>query len=284
MSVLQKRFSRRKFLGGLGAFGVTSISYANIESDWLDVGRYRIDTGKGKDRAPIKILHLSDLHASHFVSFDFIQQAIQLGLKEKPDLICLTGDYVTRTCNDMKGYAEVLSALSKAAPTYATLGNHDGGWYCRGKIHGYETSRNVKNLIESSHIGLLDNQASKVKVGDWNLNLVGLGDIWAREFHPEKAYNSHSSKEDPTIVLSHNPDTKDDLQKYPWDLMLSGHTHGGQVTIPLVGTPFAPVKDRRFVKGLHRWEDRWVYITRGVGNLFGVRVNCRPEVSLLTLV
>ena len=66
--------------------------------------------------------------------------------------------------------------------------------------------------------------------------------------------------------------------------MLSGHTHGGQLRIPFVGTPFAPVRDRRFVQGLHRWQDRWLHITKGIGNLRGMRLNCRPEISLLTLV
>ncbi len=284
MTVSQKRFSRRKFLGGLSAFGFTTVSYANIESDWLEVSNYTVPVSKDKNRKPVKILHLSDLHASHFVSFDFIQHAIELGLKEKPDLICLTGDYVTRKCADMDGYAKVLRSLSKAAPTYATLGNHDGGWYCRGRLHGYETSRDVQKLIEDSHIELLHNDAAKVKVGDWNLNVVGVGDYWAREFHPERAFKKHGSEDNPTVVLSHNPDTKTDLQEYPWQLMLSGHTHGGQITLPLLGTPIAPVKDKRFVKGLHQWDNRHIYITRGVGNLYGVRINCRPEVSLVTLV
>jgi predicted MPP superfamily phosphohydrolase len=284
MTVSQKRFSRRKFFGGLGAFSITSVSYASIESDWLDVGRYHVPISKGKNATPLKILHLSDLHASHFVSFEFIQHAIELGLKEKPDLVCLTGDYVTRKCLEMDRYAEVLSVLSKAAPTYATLGNHDGGWYCRGRLHGYETSQDVKKLLEKSNIHLLDNDSTRVKVRDRELNLVGVGDVWAREFHPEKAYKKYASEDAPTIVLSHNPDTKDDLQKYPWELMLSGHTHGGQITIPLLGTPIAPVKDRRFVKGLHAWDDRHIYVTRGVGNLYGVRVNCRPEVSVLSVV
>ncbi|MDB6024053.1 MAG: metallophosphoesterase [Verrucomicrobiales bacterium] len=284
MTVLQKRFSRRKFFGGLGAFGVTTLSYANIESDWLDVGRYELAVGKGKVRAPLKILHLSDLHASHFVSFEFIQHAIELGLKQKPDIVCLTGDYVTRKCSQMDRYAEVLSLLPKAAPTYATLGNHDGGWYTRGRVHGYDTTSDIKSLLERSNIELLDNHSTKLKVRDWNLNMVGVGDFWARDFEPAKAYKNHGSQDDTTVMLSHNPDTKDALQKYPWDVMLSGHTHGGQVTIPLLGTPIAPVKDRRFIKGLHRWDNRWVYVTRGVGNLYGIRVNCRPEVSLLTLV
>jgi predicted MPP superfamily phosphohydrolase len=67
-------------------------------------------------------------------------------------------------------------------------------------------------------------------------------------------------------------------------LLLCGHTHGGQIRLPFVGTPFAPVRDKRFVEGLHQWDGRWMYITRGVGNLHGVRFNCPPEVSLLTLV
>ena len=73
------------------------------------------------------------------------------------------------------------------------------------------------------------------------------------------------------------------MQQYPWDLMLSGHTHGGQLWIPFIGAPFAPVRDKRFVKGLVRWQNRWVHVTKGVGNLHGMRLNCPPEVSLLTL-
>ena len=87
----------------------------------------------------------------------------------------------------------------------------------------------------------------------------------------------------PIIVLSHNPDSKDILGDYPWDMMLCGHTHGGQLYLPILGTPFAPVKDHRYVHGLKAWNDRLIHTTSGIGNLFGMRFNCRPEVSLLTL-
>jgi hypothetical protein len=89
--------------------------------------------------------------------------------------------------------------------------------------------------------------------------------------------------DDPAILLAHNPDTKDVLGDRPWDLMLSGHTHGGQVVLPIVGERFVPVRDKRFIAGLKRWNGRQVYVTRGVGNIDGVRVNCRPEVSVLDL-
>jgi hypothetical protein len=85
-------------------------------------------------------------------------------------------------------------------------------------------------------------------------------------------------------LLAHNPDSKDILGAYPWDLMLCGHTHGGQVRLPIVGPAFAPVRDKRYVEGLKPWNDRLIFVTRGVGNYVGVRFNCRPEVSLLNLV
>jgi predicted MPP superfamily phosphohydrolase len=65
--------------------------------------------------------------------------------------------------------------------------------------------------------------------------------------------------------------------------MLCGHTHGGQCQIPFVGAPFAPIQDLRFLEGLQPWNDRWIHVTRGVGNLHGLRFNCRPEVNLLNL-
>jgi hypothetical protein len=111
-----------------------------------------------------------------------------------------------------------------------------------------------------------------------------LGDLWAHEFDAAKAFGGKNASLDlPRIMLSHNPDTKDRLVQDNWDLMLSGHTHGGQIELPFLGTPFAPVRDRRFVKGLHTWNGRLIHVSKGVGSVYGIRINCRPEVSLITL-
>ena len=286
--MLPKNFSRRSFLKCLGVAGIgtaaTGAYGKAVESEWLDVGRHTIRLSKTANQQPLKILQLSDLHASELVSLDFIEHAVQLGLKEKPDVICLTGDYITREYNDWKPYARILSALPKVAPTFATLGNHDGGEWC-GRIHGYKTSKPVRDLIEKSEIALLDNTATTLNLRGWKLNLVGLGDLWERDFRPKDAFAKLCTDADcVTTVLSHNPDTKDPLQPYKWDLMLSGHTHGGQVSLPFIGAPIAPVKDKRFVQGLHNWDNRFLHVTKGVGNLYGIRINCRPEVSVLTLV
>ena len=113
--------------------------------------------------------------------------------------------------------------------------------------------------------------------------VAGVGDLWAGELNAEKAFESRPSVGATRVLLAHNPDSKDTLRHQPWDLMLSGHTHGGQCDLVFFGTPFAPVRDRRYVRGLGKWNDRWIHVTAGVGNLHGLRLNCRPDVSLLTL-
>jgi predicted MPP superfamily phosphohydrolase len=236
---------------------------------------------KSAGRAPLKLLQLSDFHASRFVSLDFIAEAIRLGLAEKPDLICLTGDFITSHFSEFVAYGKILRPLAASAPTFACLGNHDGGsWSARAG--GYADTRAVRDLLAGSGVELLHNAARTVRVADWDLTLVGLGDLWAKEIQPQLSFPT-AAPVAPTVVLSHNPDSKELVRTVAWDLMLCGHTHGGQLRLPLLGTPFAPVEDMRFVEGLHRWDDRWIHITRGVGNLHGVRFNCPPEVSLLTL-
>src|SRR5262249_37650628 len=91
------------------------------------------------------------------------------------------------------------------------------------------------------------------------------------------------TESDNVILLSHNPDSKDALDSFPWELMLSGHTHGGQVVFPLLGPVFAPVADKRYVEGLKPWQDRQLHVTRGIGSIRGIRFLCRPEVSMLLL-
>ena len=144
-------------------------------------------------------------------------------------------------------------------------------------------SDEIRELVTKGGGDFLFNTSKTLRLGTWNLTVVGLGDLWAGDLQPSIAFPSSSSADTTTLVLSHNPDTKEQLKPYSWDLMLCGHTHGGQVRLPFIGAPILPVKDKRFVEGLYQWDARWIHITRGVGNLYGVRFNCRPEINLLTL-
>jgi predicted MPP superfamily phosphohydrolase len=117
------------------------------------------------------------------------------------------------------------------------------------------------------------------------LRLTGLADIWSEPLNLASAFPpGDSDGAEARLLLSHNPDSKDFLKFKPWDLMLCGHTHGGQVVLPWLGAPWAPVRDKRFLAGMYAWDNRWIHITRGVGNVHGFRFNCPPEVSLITLL
>ncbi|MBI3881176.1 MAG: phosphodiesterase YaeI [Verrucomicrobia bacterium] len=284
MKTFAPKLSRRKFVLGSGALcGGGALYTFGLESSWLDVGRHEVQLGPERSAVPIKLLHLSDLHASEVVGLDYLRRAIETGVSLKPDVICLTGDFVTSHYGQFDRYAEILSALPKCAPTVASLGNHDGGAWAAWRHRGYADTTEVRALLQHSGIELLHNALHPITLKNRTVNLAGVGDLWAGEFRAAGVLPATAGAS-PTILLSHNPDTKDALRNFSWDLLLCGHTHGGQLRIPLVGTPFAPVRDKRFVRGLHRWEDRWLHITNGVGNLFGARFNCRPEISLLTLV
>jgi len=278
-----RAFSRRAFIASLGLGSVACTGYAGcVEPSWLEVGRHDVKTNTPPG-PPLKLLHLADFHASWCVSLAFIAEAIELGLRDKPDLICVTGDFITSTYDDFGAYQRVLSRLAGAAPVFACLGNHDGGVWSRHS-HGYPDTRQVRALLQQSGIELLHNRSTTLALRGRPIALFGLGDCYAREAEPARAFSARIREDALRVVLSHNPDTKDILQPYRWDLMLSGHTHGGQVCLPLIGAPFAPVNDKRFVAGLYRWNNRWLHVTKGVGNVHGLRFNCRPEISLLTVI
>lgn len=274
--------TRRKFLAAVGVGVAGSGIYASaVEPQWLTVGRRTIPLGRGSG-TPLRILHLSDLHASRVVSLDFIASAVRKAVALQPDLICVTGDFITRGYAELDGYAEVLRGLSAAAPTFACLGNHDGGiWAARRR--GYATTHRVRELLERAGITLLHNATQTLKVRERAVTLVGLGDMWAGELQPALAFEGLDDGDAARVVLAHNPDAREALRPYAWDLLLCGHTHGGQVKLPFIGPLLLPVRDRRFAEGLLRWEGRWVYVTRGVGNLHGIRFNCPPEIALLTI-
>lgn len=260
--------SRRRWLAaatGAAALGAYPLW---LEPRWFEVTRRSVPIA-GLAR-PLRLLHLSDLHYGFRVPLALIHDAVTLGLAERPDLVCLTGDYITNNWADHPiVLVEVLRRLAAFAPTFAVLGNHDVD--------------PIGEILISGGARLLDNASETLSVRGQRLSVIGLGDLWSNGIMVGAAF-AGCPYGIPRIVLCHNPDSKDYLMDAEFHLLLAGHTHGGQVVMPVLGSRIVGVRDKSMVEGLHRWRGRWVHVSRGVGSLWGVRFNCRPEVSILELI
>jgi len=289
---LLQKTTRREWIkyslfGGAGC--LASAGYLSFEAQWLEVQEKEIQLKHLHPKANIRVLHLSDLHLSQAVSLKYLENALKLGLEQSPDLCIVTGDFITERpeAGEFRKYGKLLGHFAAKVPTFACLGNHDGGTWS-AEHGGFSSSDAVQSLLRSARVKLLHNEKHEVFIKGQKIDLVGLGDLWSGDCLPHTCLDrlsvSTPKKRNPIFLLNHNPDAKDGLREYRWDLMLSGHTHGGQFKIPVENlAPFAPVKDRMMVDGLFNWKGRIIHITRGVGNLYGIRLNCRPEISLLKL-
>ncbi|MDG0965039.1 MAG: phosphodiesterase YaeI [Opitutales bacterium] len=285
-SSTSRRGFLRKIILGLGTV-LASFFYLRFEANWLEVTKKKVLIPKLRNKVPIKLLHLSDLHFSNSVSLEDIDFAFRQGFSLSPDACVITGDFITdqKSNQELEELGKLLRMYANIVPTFASLGNHDGGEWA-GAHGGFTNTQKVESMLARAGIKLLHNQKESIYLNGQSLTIAGVGDLWSKTCRPERCLTKVSSRSNSgtSLVLCHNPDAKKILINYKWDLMLCGHTHGGQLKIPFLGwTPFAPVQDHSLVEGLHSWKERQIHITRGVGNLWGVRLNCRPEVSLLEL-
>jgi predicted MPP superfamily phosphohydrolase len=269
-----------------GGAGLSAAAYARCaEPTWLEVSEIPIAPAIFPAPRGLRILHLSDLHFGPHVSMELIERAVELGLAQRPDLIALTGDFVTGRLREAAAYAAVLRRLSAAAPTFACLGNHDA-IVADGPIGEVARTAAVMGMLRAAQVDVLVNETREVAVRGGRLRVSGLGDLWTGQNHPARCLTPiGGSGREPLahLLLNHNPDARVAAMPYQWDLMLCGHTHGGQVGVPWVSERLAPVRDKSHIEGLRKREGRLIYITRGVGSLYGVRFWCRPQVSLLVV-
>lgn len=246
-----------------------------------------------------KLVQLSDLHFDGLrLSEAMLTEAIEVSNAIQPDLVVLTGDYVTDDPAPAPALAQRLQKLQSRLGTYAVLGNHD--------IYPAGSRAKVTDAFETVGIQVLWNQIAYPFGAEFPL--VGLADFWSREFNPAAVLNQLSPSL-PRLVLSHNPDTAVPLQRWRVDLQLSGHTHGGQIVIPGLGPfptwyqafrryipkslrPWIPymredcykvVQHWKWAQGLHQVGDNWLYVNRGLGTYLPGRLFCPPEVTVLTL-
>lgn len=240
--------------------------------------------------ASFRIVQISDLHYGPTnLSAPFIKKCVEKINALKPDLVAMTGDFMQWDSKYARPLAKLLSGLKAHSGIFAILGNHD-----YGVCHKDEAAtdpvdhREVINEFAQQGIRVLHNEKTIIQRGKELLHLVGLGDFWTSYFRPEKVLEKKQSNSDnhnePTILLSHNPDSIMELNDYHFSLMLSGHVHGGQISFPWIGPLAVPVKHRHLRRGLHRIGEKWLYTNRGLGFIFKARLLSPPEITCLELV
>ena len=275
----QRLITRRRFLGSVAgaAVAATAVGAYAFRYEPANLRLERVDLalpGLGANWVGKRMVQLSDLHASEPVSPHLIARAFAMAAACEPDMVVLTGDYVTNNALRLGWIEEGVRGLAQRWPVVATLGNHD---YCsRGEVFA---AREVADRLRGAGARLLRNES--LALG--GLTLVGLDDLWNGKVEPGAIRAAPAA--DPVIVLAHNPDTYDLVRGERWDVMLSGHTHGGQVVIPGIGPLHLPVQNKQRYEGWYALDGgtRGMYINRGVGHLMHVRVWCPPEVTCFTL-
>ncbi len=215
----------------------------------------------------LRIALITDIHHSQMVSADDVHRAVQLVVAQHPDLIVLGGDYVTWGDRDyVEPVAELLAPLTAPHGVFAILGNHDD-------------DRDMPAALAKHHIAVLRDARTRLMIRGEGLELAGIR-FWTRR--AEDIARVLRSAKDTTILLAHDPRRLSEAAALNVPAVLSGHTHGGQIVIPGVGA----MARRNFpvLAGLASRNNTSLFVSRGVGTVYvPVRINCPPEVAILTL-
>ena len=271
------RFSRREFLLGAAATAAAAAaaaaplpalaSDAGVTSESHQIVVPDLDPAHDG----LRVAQLSDLHVGSLTPVERIRAAIEEANRFRPDLVVLTGDYLTRNRGGVSLMREQLGGIT--APTLATLGNHDR----------WVDPRGASAALTHLGYGVLENENTTLLLRGEPFTVVGIDDLQTYSADPPLAMKGAAPGS--RLYLAHVPRTADLLANWGKPmLLLSGHTHGGQVNVPLLMPALRWIAREPYIDGLYQVGKVQLYVNRGVGNVgVALRLNASPEVSLLTL-
>ncbi|MGE5358808.1 MAG: metallophosphoesterase [Bacteroidales bacterium] len=268
MLITRRTFIRTAAAAGIGAVAGTGAYGVAYERHRFEVTHTPVALPT-LDRAfdGLRIGILTDLHHSRLVSQDDIARAAGLLMAERPDVVVLLGDYVTwsdRRYLDSCG--EALSGVSAPRGMLAIVGNHD-------------EERATQRVLARAGFDVLTDERTTIRIGGAGLVVAGLR-YWTRR--PAEIERVLGHRGQTAILLAHDPRRLTEAARFGVPLVLSGHTHGGQIVLPLLGAIAAtkfPI-----ASGVARLGDTAVFVSRGIGTVFvPMRLNCAPEVAIVTL-
>jgi uncharacterized protein len=267
--------------GGLALYA------GEFERHWIEVVHREIAiNGLAPAFDGMTVAQLSDIHLDEFTEPFLLRDAIDQINRSHPDLVLLTGDFVSaqvlsrKLTIDAAWQCGKLLSTIECAERYAIFGNHDV-W--AGEQH-------VGDALRSHGITMLRNSCLPVERGGKRMWLAGLDDPLDGRPDPDQAIppSIRNIAGEPVILMCHTPDYVDRLRLHPAgqavSFVLSGHTHGGQIRLPLIGALHLPPGGQRYVEGLFQFGKMQLYVNRGIGTV-GVpfRFDCRPEITIFTL-
>ncbi len=250
---------------------------SRIEPHWLDVKSVEIVLAR-LDPAfdGYRIAQFSDIHMDSHMTPARLQTVVERVNAQQPDLTVITGDFITRRTHYVADdITAVLRQLRAVDGVLAIPGNHD--------YYNYQID-NVRRMMRDSGITDLSNRVHSIKRGKAQLHISGVDDVVYRKARLDLVLDALPD-DGAAILLAHEPDFADiSAPTGRFDLQLSGHTHGGQIRLPLVGALISPTHGTRYSRGLLDIDGMWLYTNVGVGTVsFNLRFNCRPEITVFTL-
>ena len=266
--------------------GLTGLHALPLNRRWVEIHRRQMPLPHlDASLNGLKLIQISDLHYSPVVWSRYLHQFIHWINDMEPDLVAITGDLITGGYRYAHRIANILSHLQASKGVICTFGNHDYSFYGRHiSSEGARRADYLEKCLQDRGLIVLRNESYTLRTSPTAqpLTLVGLDDEWSGHIDPDKAFaqaNSHH----PIICLNHNPANCIPLMKYPWQWMLSGHTHGRQLATSRLGRALYPHRYRHFTHGYYSINGRHLYVNRGLS--YGQRVLdwCRPEITLFKL-
>lgn len=256
--------------------------FCHIENNWISVSNINYNSSKiPKSFQGYKIVHLSDLHNKSFGKNQ--KKLVDAIKKAKPDLIVFTGDIIDSRSYDEKPSLELMKNITQIAPVYYVTGNHE---IRTGK------AKELEEKLQELGVRVLENKGERINKGSNSIFIYGIDDPSDYDY---KGISSSVKKElmeldknnnDFNMLLAHRPEHIAVYSSFNFDLVFSGHAHGGQVRIPFIGGVIAPGQGffPKYTSGAYKYGSTAMIVSRGLGNsLAPVRVFNRPEVVVVTL-
>jgi uncharacterized protein len=249
----------------------------NIDTDRIEVTRLRLTLPRLSPAFDgYRLVQFSDIHMGTGVTPERLARVIDMVNAEKPDLIAVTGDFVSFEPVEpvMQDLIPGLKRLSAKDGVLAILGNHDH----------HADAEAVREIIREGGLTELSNAVHTLRRRGDVLHIAGVDDHWYGQDRLEDVLTALPD-EGAAILLAHEPDFADiSAATGRFDLQLSGHSHGGQIVMPFVRTSLLPRHAEKYPAGQYQVEDMILYTNRGIGMTgFPIRINCRPEITVFTL-